>query len=315
MDDVKLPEIERGEPSSIGALSQRVDWGQKDVDQQVAWDADALGQRTVVMVPDTGVPNHVDHPEWIDTFNATTESPKDRNNHATWICGNIAAKNNEIGFRGYASEAGVIPIKVLRDNGGGSGSDIIKAMRWALNWWMTNPKRPAKYGGTGEYLTCFYSMSYGGGGYSQTEFELFQDMIRSGMIPCASSGNESRSAPGYPAAYDGVRKHGAYGEGRQKASFTNYGPWSDAVGPGVNVWSTVNSDQYAPMSGTSMSNPTIVAMMANWVSAHPDDTWSHDLFGLNEAMTESMKDLPGNWDGRGVFLPAKAITRSKYFIF
>jgi len=314
--DVGLPgNIERGPAMSATAMSQAEGWDQKDLEMKTVWDMGALGQRCVVMVPDTGVYNHVDIPAPFDTYNATPEGATDRNNHSTWICGSIGAVNNDIGYRGYASESHLVPIKVLRDSGSGSGADIEKAMRWALNWWTTHPRRPARLGGTGEFLTCFYSMSYGGGGYSASEFRLFQDMIKAGIVPCASSGNESRSAPSHPAAYQGVRKHGAYGQGRKQASFTNYGPWTDAVGPGVNVPSTVNQREWAAFSGTSMSNPIIVATMANYVSAHPNDTWVHDTYGLAEVMAEHMQNLPGNWDGRGVFLPAKAITRFKHFIF
>lgn len=313
--DVGLPPIERGPAMEVSTFSQRIGWDQQDLQMQLPWDMNALGQRTVTMVPDTGVYDHVDIKAPMDTYNATPESPKDRNNHSTWICGAIGAINNEIGYRGYAAETGLIPIKVLRDSGSGSGADIEKAMRWALEWWTRHPDRPAKLGGTGKLLTCFYSMSYGGGGYSQREFQLFQDMIKVGIIPCASSGNESRRSPSYPAAYDGVRKHGAYGKGRLKASFTNYGPWTDAVGPGVNVPSTVNSRDYANYSGTSMSNPIIVATLASFVSAHPNDTWLHDAYGLSEAIAEHMENLPGDWDGKGVFLPAKAITRNEHFIF
>lgn len=313
--EIGLPPIQRGDAMSANAAQQKTGWDQLDLDMKKVWEMNALGQRTIIMVPDTGLYDHIDIPKPLDAFNATREHGRDRNNHSTWICGAIAAENNDIGYRGYAHQAGIIPIKVLRDSGSGAGSDIIRAMQWALEWWTTNPKRPVKYGGTGELLTCFYSMSYGGGGYSQQAQELFFDMVENGMIPCASSGNENRPRAGYPAGYQGVLAHGAYAQGRKKASFTNYGPWTDAVGPGVNVPSTVNSRDWAFYSGTSMSNPIIVANYANFVSAHPDDTWLHDLHGLKEGIADHFQQLPGEWDGKGVFLPANAITRHKHFIF
>lgn len=308
--EVKLPEIERGIPYSAVALSQREGWDEVDLDIRKQRELGADGSRTVIFVADTGVPDHSDIPKPIHTINATSETERDLNNHSTWIVGKLSAINNDIGYQGICQGASVIPVKVLRNNGSGSGTDIERGMAKALEFWREHPKRKS-----GEWIIAFYSMSYGGGAYSGREFALFEDMIREGIVPCASAGNENRQTPSYPAAYENVIKVGAYDRARQKASFTNYGPWVDFVGPGVKVPSTVNSSEYAEYDGTSMSNPIVVGTLANFVSYRPNDKWIHDFHGLKEAVASHMKQLPGEWDGDGVFLPASGLTRKKHWIF
>jgi subtilisin len=314
----RIPDdVERGPeltPAKYRALAQKIGWGQKDLGMSEDFFAKnpGNGARVLHVVADTGLPQHVDISEDKIKFaeNFTRDSSVvDENYHSTWITGSLVANNdNDLGWRSYVPEAEVGILKVLSN--AGSGSNMKAAMRWFLNWWTNN-----KDYRSGKYLCAFYGMSYGGGGFDQEEQQLFKDMAEHRIIPNASSGNESRSAPSYPAGYEGVYKCGAYDKNRQKASFTNYGPWTDFVAPGVNVPSTVGKNKYAFWSGTSMSRPITEACLSQYVSSHPDDIWLHNYHGLQEAVRPFMENLPGSWDGDGVFLPASAITRRDYFIF
>lgn len=288
--------------------------------QNIGWDEldlkldESFGRenepRVLHFSADTGKPNHPDIPEPVDAKNFTRDSSVDDANwHQTWIDGKKFAFNNDIGYQGICpSDSAYVVLKVL--NNQGSGSNMISAMRWALNFWKNHERRRS-----GEWVCAFYGMSYGGGGYSAEEQRLFRDMIAEGIIPNASSGNEKRSNPSYPAAYEAVYKCGAYDRNRERASFTNYGPWTDFVAPGVNVPSTVGRSGYAPYSGTSMSRPITEGCLANFASSRPNDKWVHNFHGLKEAVQDHMVDLPGTWDGDGVFTPAKAVVRNKHFIF
>jgi subtilisin family serine protease len=313
--DVHLPPTVRREPMDATAYAQKVGWNQEDVDQQAAWDVGANGQRTVAMIFDTGRWNHIDIPEPDDGFNATPEPDTDKQFHSTHIAGSMFAINNEIGYRGNATDAVKIYCKVLRDSGSGWSNDIEKAYAWAINWWVTHPKRPKKLGGTGEFLTCGWNLSYGGGGPSQRSAELLREAVSVGIIPFAATGNSGQNRPDFPAAYDAVHGVGAYGPGRSMASFSNQGPWMQFAAPGVKCPGTVGRNQWADWDGTSMACPNALSTCLNWVSAHPDDTWHHDFHGFLEASADYMADLPGPNDGRGVFLPADAVTRSKMYLF
>lgn len=295
-------------PDEISVMSQK-GWDDEDLKMDEALAKGNQGERVLIFIADTGLPDHVDIPKPLDAFNFTTDrSVNDGHNHSTWINGKLTAYNNDIGYRGICPKADVVIIKVLSNSG--YGSNMNAGMRKALEYWTTHPKRRS-----GEWICAFYGMSYGGGGSSSETQRLFRQMVEEGIIPNASSGNEGRSAPSYPAAYDATYACGAYDRGRKKASFTNYGPWTDFVAPGVNVPSTINRDQYAAWSGTSMSRPVTEGCLANFVSSRPDDKWVHNFHGLKEAVAEHMENLPGDWDGDGVFLPAKAIVRQKHFIF
>lgn len=291
------------------ALEQNVGWHEVDLELDKSFGRENE-PRALIFIADTGLPNHVDIPKPVEAKNFTNDaSVNDQNYHSTWINGCLTAYNNDIGYQGICPEDTPVAIaKVL--NNQGSGWNMLAAMRWALEFWTTHPKRRS-----GEWVCAFYGMSYGGGGYSADEQKLFRDMVAAGIIPNASSGNESRSAPSYPAAYEAVYKCGAYDRNRDQASFTNYGPWTDFVAPGVNVPGPVGRNQWSLYSGTSMSRPITEGTLANFVSSRPDDKWVHNFHGLKEAVAPFMKNLPGTWDGDGVFLPAKATVRNKHFIF
>jgi len=303
---VKRSIVQREEEAEeIITLGQKVSWGETDLNlpEQLANGGD--GEGVMIYIADTGLHRHVDIPKPIWADNHTSDSDVyDGNNHSTWINGKISALDNDIGFRGFSPKADIGIVKVL--NNRGSGSRMASGMRAAMNHWN---------GIKNNYLCAFYSMSYGGGGYSAEIERLFAEMLAIGFIPVAAAGNESRGQSSYPALYRDVVSIGAYDKNREQTSFTNYGPSIDFVAPGAGQYSTVNLDDYAIMNGTSMACPTWVACASNLISSRPRDKWIHNRYGIVEAVKEFTTDLPGTWDGDGIFEPAKSITRSKYFVF
>ena len=288
---------------------QDVGWDEIDLQLDKAFGRENEN-RCPIFIADTGLREHPDIPKAQEAWNFTDDpSVVDLNFHSTWINGKMTAYNNDIGYEGICPEdTPVFILKVL--NNQGSGWRMLQAMRKALDFWVNHPKRRS-----GEWVAAVYNMSYGGGGYSQDEQILFKDMIKENILPFAASGNEGRSAPSFPAKYEGVLSVGAYDPQREKASFTNYGPWTDFVAPGVNVPSTIGKNKYGPYSGTSMACPIKAACAANFISSRPNDKWMHDVPGYQEAVQPYMENLPGTWDGDGVFLPAKGTVRNKYFFW
>ena len=110
------------------------------------------------------------------------------------------------------------------------------------------------------------------------------------VVIVAATGNDGESTPRYPAAYDGVIAVGATDEYDNVASFSNRG--ETILAPGVYVYSTYLSANYATWSGTSMATPHVAGVVALAWAAHPNYTGtqirslvegSADFFGVVNA--------------------------------
>jgi serine protease len=89
-----------------------------------------------------------------------------------------------------------MPLRALGVDGG-SSFDVIQAVRYAAglsNDSGTLPARPAD----------IINLSLGSSFFSQSEQSVYDQVRARGIIVIASAGNESTSAPSYPAGYDGV---------------------------------------------------------------------------------------------------------------
>jgi gliding motility-associated-like protein len=112
------------------------------------------------------------------------------------------------------------------------------------------------------------SLSWGGGGFSNTGQITINYALGKGAVICAAAGNSNVNTPMYPAAYTGVISVAASDQNDKKASFSNYGSWIDISAPGVNIWSTVTDGnvKYDYMSGTSMACPLTAGLCALMLS-------------------------------------------------
>jgi cerevisin len=87
------------------------------------------GLLTIAYVVDTGV--NVKHEEfggraiWGATI-PTGDEDEDGNGHGTHVAGTIASKTY-----GVAKKAKIVAVKVLRSNGSGTMSDVLKGVEWA----------------------------------------------------------------------------------------------------------------------------------------------------------------------------------------
>jgi subtilisin family serine protease len=118
-------------------------WALDRIRVDEAW-AHGRGAGVVVAVVDTGV--DLEHPELRDRLLRDGAGqvvgldlvddavPADRHGHGTLVAGVIAATaGNGEGIAGVAPEARIMPIKALDDEGAGQGSDVDRAIRWAVD--------------------------------------------------------------------------------------------------------------------------------------------------------------------------------------
>ena len=224
----------------------------------------AEGNPIIVAVVDSGV--DVDHPDLEENllpgydFVDKDNSPNDENGHGTHVAGIIAAVNNAVGVRGVAYGAKILPVRVLDQNGSGSGADIGAGIEYAV-----------KHGAN------IINLSLGGYGGSLAEQDAIQYARKAGCLVVAAAGNESAptaAAGTYggavctPANYPGVLTVMAANNSWELASFSNYdndpgeGVEYELMAPGVDILSTTCDGGYGRMSGTSMACPAAAGAAA-----------------------------------------------------
>lgn len=230
------------EQTSDAAKGQTIPWGITRVGGAVNYTG-----TNVAWIIDTGI--DLDHPDLnvsvtkSKNFVSTAKSPDDDNGHGSHVAGTVAAKNNDIGVIGVAAGAPVVAVKVLDRRGSGAYSTIISGVNYV-----------ASAGVAGDVA----NMSLGGPTYQALDDAVLAASNK-GIKFCLAAGNESTDANNSsPARVNGTYIYtiSAMDNADKFASFSNYGnPPIDYCAPGVSIYSTYKSGNYATLSGTSMASP------------------------------------------------------------
>lgn len=234
---------------------QELPWGIDQIDAELAW-SNSTGKGVEVAVLDTGI--DYNHPDLDDNVKGGVsvvglrESTKprdwkDKNGHGTHCAGIIAAEDNEIGAVGVAPNASLYAVKVLRNDGRGTYSDMIDGIQWCMN---------------NNNNIQVISMSFGGTSDSQAMKAACDAANASGLVLVAAAGNSGDGDPttdeiSYPAAYDSVIAVGATNKSAGAPYWSNSGPHLELAAPGVDIKSTWLDEGYNIISGTSMSCPHV----------------------------------------------------------
>jgi len=177
--------------------------------------------------------------------------------HGSHVGGIIAAvSNNNTGVAGVSWNVTLMPINAASstaDNSIAYGYDGILY---------------AAYNGA-DIINCSWGRL---GGASIYEQEVMDEVGQLGVLVVAAAGNNNSSGNHYPSSYNHVFSVGATGSDDSKAAFSNFGPTVDVSAPGINIYSTYNSDQYGYMSGTSQASPLTAGVIGLVKTQHPD--WS-----------------------------------------
>lgn len=222
---------------------------------------------------DTGI--DLNHPDLnvntlkAKTFVTRTTTAEDDNGHGTHCAGIVAAKNNTIGVIGVASNAFVVPVKVLDKRGSGALSTIIAGIDYV-----------AANSTAGDAA----NLSLGGSAYDPIDQAVI-NLGLGGVFVALAAGNESDDANNHsPARANGLNLYtvSACDVNDNWATFSNYGnPPIDFCAPGVSVYSTYKGDAYTTMSGTSMAAPHVCGLLLltngnvridGYVNGDPDGT-------------------------------------------
>ncbi|QWP78845.1 S8 family serine peptidase [Lysobacter sp. K5869] len=207
-------------------------------------------------------------------------NPNDSSNivHGTHVAGTIAAvTNNGAGGAGVAYNAKVVPVRALGNQGFGSDSDIADAVVWASGGTIAGVPANAN---PAEVINLSL-----GGPAPCTDTPAWQSAIdtaiANGSTVVVAAGNSNIDVAGFtPASCNGVIRVAASNKSGARASYSNYGATIHVTAPGgengifgpsstEGVISTVASNGYGPMAGTSMASPHVAGIVALIQSAAP----------------------------------------------
>ena len=303
-----------------------------DINVEQVWDRYTAGSSDVIVaVVDGGVDRS--HEDLAGVVLSTSEGSHNfvsgysgtqmfADDHGTHVAGTIAAVNNNgIGVCGVAGgrngQGGVrimtLPIFGPRNNDSG---DDASAIVWA-----------ADHGAV--IMNC--SWGYVARSESQArrtaqQFNSSSSALRSAIdYFIANAGKDSRGRQtgpmaggviffasgndgyryGTPASYDPVIAVGAFGPDGKMARFSNYGSWVDLLAPGGSdsnsrgeewVLSTIPTDNYAFMPGTSMASPHAAGVAALLGSYFGGQVFTNTM--LKEAMINGADPNAINRQGR-----------------
>ncbi|WP_164011861.1 S8 family serine peptidase [Pyxidicoccus trucidator] len=124
------------------------------------------------------------------------------------------------GVVGVAPTVSLLIARVLDVTGSGSTDDVIAAIEWCQS--------------QGAHIA---SLSLGSAEEDAAEKQAFATALQRGMLSIAATGNSGASRISFPAAYDSVMAVGAVRFSGEWADFSQFGPQTSLVGPGVSVLS------------------------------------------------------------------------------
>lgn len=281
---MEQPAVEKNAPWGLARISHRDSLSFGTFNKYLY--AEDAGEGVDAYVIDTGTnTDHVDfegRAKWGQTIPDNDEDA-DGNGHGTHCSGTIAGKKY-----GVAKKANVYAVKVLRSNGSGTMSDVVKGVEWAAEAHIKKAK-DAKNGKVKGFKGSVANMSLGGGS-SKTLDLAVNAAVDAGMHFAVAAGNDNADACNYsPAAAENAVTVGASTLADERAYFSNYGKCTDIFAPGLNILSTWIGSEYAvnTISGTSMASPHIAGLLAYYVSLQPA---SDSAYAVAEITPKKLKE-------------------------
>ena len=201
----------------------------------------------------------------------------DGNGHGTHVAGITAAIDNNSAVVGVAPGARLWAVKVLEDNGSGTGSQVIAGVDYVA-------------GKASEIEVANMSLSVSGS--FQALDDAITNAVAAGVTFVLAAGNDGQdvsqvSPAGHPSAItvsaladiDGIPggagsiglNFGSCIEDRDDsfACFSNYGSGVDIMAPGIQIRSTLPGGGTGLLNGTSMAAPHVAGAAALYLAQNP----------------------------------------------
>jgi len=323
----EIPELEKNAPWGLARISHRDSLSFGTFNKYLY--SEGAGEGVDAYVIDTGTNiEHVDfegRASWGKTIPVGDEDI-DGNGHGTHCSGTIAGKKF-----GVAKKARVYAVKVLKSNGSGTMSDVVKGVEWAATA-HSESVSAAKKGKKKNFKGSVANMSLGGG-KSRTLDLAVNAAVDAGLHFAVAAGNDNADSCSYsPASAENAVTVGASTLADERAYFSNYGKCNDIFAPGLNILSTWVGSKYATniISGTSMASPHICGLLAYMLSLQPSKDSAYAVADISPkqlkadmmsiATVGALTDVPEDtanilaWNGGGQTNYTKIIKDGSYTV-
>ena len=179
--------------------------------------------------PDLAATRFVRGYDWVQN----DRHPNDQESHGTHVTGTIAQKtNNHKGLTGLAYGVKIMPLRVLDSNGNGVGSDIARAIRYAVKHHADVINMSVEFDTTERARNIPDVIS------------ALRYATKHGVVLVAASGNEGTSRVAYPARASEVISVGATTADGCLSDYSNAGRGLDLVAPGGGADAPLDGNAY-----------------------------------------------------------------------
>jgi len=232
--------------------------------------------------------------------------------HGTHVAGTIAAENNNgIGVCGVAGGSGKndgVRIMTCQILGGSVAADIPSAYVYAADMGAVISQNSWGYDTPGVYDEAVHA----GIDYFIEEAGNYTGSPMKGGVVFFASGNSNTEEMMYPGAYPSVVAVNGLNSLSNRASYSNYGDWTDISAPGGDdndvelgtetgysnaIMSTLNGNSYGYLSGTSMACPHVSGIAALVLSEYGNSEFTNEMLKTHIITgTRYLYDISGNED-------------------
>ena len=300
--DAGLDRQSRIEPmQDVADPDFNLQWMHRQLNTQAAWEAGYTGAGVRIGIHDDYVDHR--HPDLVenvlypgfDGFTATliaADTPHDGGSlHGTAVAGTAAATGNDLGGRGVAPDASLVPIAINNPSSG--ALDIVAIVNGGIFAALGPDMQSVPNNGTdgdnapgGLGYVHVLNMSWGSNAYSQLTKDLMDFLLLHEIVLVTSAGNTPTQALAAPAWYPGLITVAATTPQDHRTVFSNRGLHIDVAAPGEAIWTTTTracvfatpdgsscageDADYMYINGTSFSSPAVAGVAALVIEALAD---------------------------------------------